>query len=76
MQNDYKKILKVEIDQKESKSNEIILNILDGVFEVFFYILKNPLDNFWWECISLVIQYSQLIIFTIDETVSNYFIKI
>ena len=76
MQNDYKKILKVEIDQKESKSNEIILNSLDGVFEVFFYILKNPLDNFWWECISLVIQYSQLIIFTIDETVSNYFIKI
>ena len=76
MQNDYKKILKVEIDQKESKSNEIILNILDGVFEVFFYILKNPLDNFWWECISLVIQYSQLIIFTIDESVSNYFIKI
>ena len=75
MQSDYKNILKVEIEKKESKTREKIQYILDGIYEVFFYILKDPLDNFWWECISLFIQYLQLIIFTIDEAVSNYFIK-
>ena len=75
MQIDYKNILKDEIDKKESKTREKIQYILDGIYEVFFYILKEPLDNIWWECISLVIQYLQLIIFTIDELVSNYFIK-
>ena len=71
MQSDYTNILKVEIVKKESKTKEKIQYILDGIYEVFFYILKEPLDNFWWECISIVIQYTQLIIFAIDETVSN-----
>ena len=37
--------------------------------------LKNPLDNLWWECISLIIQYFQLIFFVFDDTVSKYSFK-
>jgi hypothetical protein len=44
---------------------------------LFYFILKNPLDNIWWECISITIQYSQLLIFILDSTVSRkyYIIK-
>lgn len=75
MQNDGKKILKAEIIQKESKIELSIKNLLDGFFLIFYYILKDPLDNLWWECISIIIQYLQLIIFIVDEIVSLYFSK-
>ena len=74
MQNESKKILDAEIIKRESKIKSKIKELFEGFFYTFFYILKNPLDNLWWECISLIIQYLQLIIFILDETVS-FFIK-
>jgi hypothetical protein len=62
MQKDAKKILSGEIIKKPSKLKTFIKNFLDGFFSIFYYLLKNPLDNVWWECISLIIQYIQLII--------------
>jgi hypothetical protein len=70
MQKEAKKILSGEIIKKPSKLKTFIKNFLDGFFSIFYYLLKNPLDNVWWECISLIIQYIQLIILIIDETVS------
>ncbi len=64
-------ILKVEINEKEFKLIKIIEEFYEGLYSLFYLIMKNPLENFWWECISLTIQYSQLLIFIIDETVSK-----
>ena len=72
MENNNKNILHVDVFEKQSKAKEKIQSILDGICEIYFFILKNPLDNFFWECISLLIQYIQLIIFIFDETVSIY----
>ena len=76
MKNEYKNILRVEIIKKESKFKKIIKNIIDQIYEVFFNILKDPINNIFWECISLIIQYLQLILFSLDETVSYLFLKI
>ena len=65
-----KKLLNAEIIKKESKVK--IKEFLEGIYELFYLILKNPLDNFWWECFSILIQYIQLIIFTLDEKVSIF----
>ena len=75
MKNEYKNIIRAEVVKKESKYKKIVENIIDRIYEVFFYILKNPLDNIYWECISLIIQYLQLIIFVLDESVSIPFLK-
>lgn len=75
MKNEYKNIIRAEVVKKESKYKKIVENIIDRIYEVFFYILKNPLDNIYWECISLIIQYLQLIIFVLDESVSIQFLK-
>ena len=64
-----KKILKVEINKKESKLIQTIEDFYEGFNALFYLILKNPLDNFWWECISLTIQYAQMLIFIINGTV-------
>jgi len=65
-----KKLLNAEIVKRESKVK--IKEFLEGIYELFYLILKNPIDNFWWECISILIQYTQLIIFTLDEKVSIF----
>ena len=75
MQNDGKKILNAEIIKKESKIKSKIKDLLEGFFSIFYFILKNPLDYLWWESIRLIIQYLQLIIFIVDETVSLSFSK-
>ena len=75
MKNEYKNIIRAEVVKKESKYKKIVENIIDRIYEVFFYILKNPLDNIYWECISLITQYLQLIIFVLDESVSIQFLK-
>ena len=73
--NENKKILNAEIIKKESELIEKIREIFEGIYVIFYYILKDPLDNFWWECFSLFTQYAQLIIFTFDETVRiNFYI--
>ena len=71
MQTANKVLLNIEIIEKISKTKEKIQNIFNGIYELFFLIIKNPIDNIWWECISLIIQYMQLIIFVLDETVSK-----
>ncbi len=72
MQKENKKILSCQIVNKPSKLKLSIKNLLEGFFSIFYYLLKNPLDNVWWECISLIIQYLHLIILLTDETVSLF----
>ena len=67
-------ILKAEINEKEYKLIKKIEEFYEGSYSLFYLIMKNPIETFWWECISLTIQYSQLLIFIIDEKVSKNFL--
>ena len=73
MQNESKKILEAEIIKKESKLKLKFREIFEAFFSTFYFILENPLDNLWWEVISLIIQYVQLILFILDEAVSFFY---
>jgi hypothetical protein len=70
MNNENKAILKAEIIINESKFRKLLEEYMEGFYALFYLILKNPLDNIWWECISITIQYCQLLIFIINQTVS------
>jgi hypothetical protein len=67
-----KKIIKAKIGKNESKIFKKNEDFYEGFNALFYFILKNPLDNFWWECFSIIIQYIQLTIFTLDEKVSIF----
>ena len=71
MNDEDKGILKLNLEKKSSNFLKKLNEFYEGFYALFYFILKNPLDNFWWECISLTIQYSQLLIFIIDLTVSR-----
>ena len=76
MNNENKAILRAEIIKNESKFRKMLEEYMEGFYSLFYLILKNPLDNFWWECISITIQYAQLLIFIINQTVRIIFINI
>ena len=69
--NDNNAILKINLAEKESITSKFT-EFQNSLFIIFYYILKKPFDNFWWECISILIQYLQIFIFIIDSTVSIY----
>ena len=69
--NDNNAILKINLAENESITSKFT-EFQNSLFIIFYYILKKPFDNFWWECISILIQYFQIFIFIIDTTVSNY----
>ncbi len=71
MINEKKDILSAKINKKESKFNEKIKALHESFFALFYFILKNPFDNFWWQCISLSIQYAQMLLLILNSTVSN-----
>ena len=69
--NDNNAILKINLAENESITSKFT-EFQNSLFIIFYYILKKPFDNFWWECISILIQYLQIFIFIIDSTVSIY----
>ena len=46
-------------------------NLCEGLYDLFYLILQDPIENFWWEVMSLIFSYFQMIIYVIDETVSK-----
>ena len=71
MINEKKEILNVKINKKESTFNKKIKEVHESFFALFYFILKSPFDNFWWQCISITIQYAQVILLILTSTVSN-----
>ncbi len=70
MNNDNNGILKAKVGKNESKLLTKIEEYYEGFYLLFYLILKDPLDNFWWECISITIQYSQILVLVVNDTVS------
>jgi hypothetical protein len=42
---------------------------LENLFELFNYMLKEPFSNFWWEIVTLFLEYFNLLIYIADEKV-------
>ena len=65
-----KKLILAKMQQSDSYIQNRIRDCLESVFLVFHFILKNPLENFWWECISVIIQYADMFLYLTNKTVS------
>ena len=64
-----KKLIKAKIQKEDPKLKQKIETFLEGIFLFFYYLLKNPLKNFWFECISISIQYFDMLLYLVDRTV-------
>lgn len=42
----------------------------EGLYALFDFLLQDPIENFWFECFSVLLSYLQLISFVFNENVS------
>ena len=70
MKDEYQKLIKAKIQEKDSYFKQVIKNCLERIFLLFYYLLKNPIENFWFECLNISIQYFDMLLYLVDRTVS------
>ena len=63
-------LINIQLKEKSSKIIIIYKDFIEGIYALFCLLLDNPIENFWYECISMSLGYFQLLIYIIDETVS------
>ena len=62
--------VKVKLKNRKSKISEIYKNASESIYVLFDKILEDPVENIFYEFLSITLGYIQLIIYIIDETVS------
>jgi hypothetical protein len=63
-------LLKLDIKEKKSYLFSIITKVLESFYVLFDLILEDPLENFWYEIVGIVLGYIQILYYLIDKTVS------
>jgi hypothetical protein len=66
----------LDIKEKKSYLFSIITKVLESFYVLFDLILEDPLENFWYEIVGIVLGYIQILYYLIDKTVSELLIKI
>jgi hypothetical protein len=63
-------LLKLELKKEKSLIFNNINDIFECLYELYDLMLDNPIENIWYECLSIVISYFQLIALMFDKIVS------
>ena len=63
-------LLDIQFNQKISFFAKLYKEFIEGFYALFCFMLDDPIENFWYECISILLGYFQLLILIFDETVS------
>ena len=64
-------LLKLELKKEKSIIFNNINDIFECLYELYDLMLDNPIENIWYECLSIVISYFQLIALMFDKIVSK-----
>ena len=70
MLKDKNPLLNLNFKKQKQKLSNIFNYIFESLYELYDFILDDPLENFWFECFNIIISYLQLIVFIFDKTVS------
>ncbi len=65
-------LLQLKLKNEKTFIRKILHNILQSLYALFELILENPIENFWFEVLSIFICYIQIIMFIFNETVSQF----
>ena len=68
--NEKNPLLIIQLNKKVSKLSQFYKDFFEGLYALFFLMLDDIFENFWYECISISLGYFQLLIYILDETVS------
>lgn len=65
-------LLKLNLIENKFILSEICVKIFESFYKLFDIILEDPIENFWFEFLSIVMGYSQILYYLVDRTVSEY----
>ena len=65
-------LIKMKIEKEKSFLYNFIKSINESLYSLFDLILEEPYESLWYECVSIIFQYLQLIIYFFDKTVRRY----
>ena len=63
-------LLKLKLKNENMLISIIFNNIFEAFYALYDYLLQDPIENFWFECFSIILSYLQLISFIFGENVS------
>ena len=69
-------LLNFKVNKTFSRIKNFYTDFIEALYSLFCFMLDDPIENFWFECISILLGYFQLLIYIIDETVSLTFLLI
>ncbi len=70
MLKDKNPLLKIKFKKEKQRLSSIFNYIYESLYALYDLILDDPIENFWYECLNIIISYLQLIAFIFDKTVS------
>ena len=63
-------LLDIKIKKKRVVFIEFYNSFTKSLYSLFDLILKDPIENFWYECFDILLGYFQLIAFIFNSTVN------
>ena len=62
-------LIKLELKEGIPFITNILNEIYESLYALYDYILDNPIENIWYESISILLGYLQLISFSFNDIV-------
>ncbi len=64
-------LLHINIKEEELDIKKIMKYIFKSLYIIFDLILENPIENFWYEFMAIIIAYIQILFCLFEKTVSK-----
>lgn len=64
-------LINLNLEKKSIFISNSLTLIYEGLYELYRYILEDPFESFWFECIGIIIGYLQILLYLIDKTVNK-----
>ena len=64
-------LINLNLEKKSIVISNSLTLIYEGLYELYRYILEDPFESFWFECIGIIIGYLQILLYLIDKTVNK-----
>ena len=64
-------LINLSFEKKSMFISNTLELIYEGLYELYRFILEDPFENFWFECIGIILGYVQIILYLVDKTVNK-----
>jgi hypothetical protein len=64
-------LINLNFEKKSMFISNTLELIYEGLYELYRFILEDPFENFWFECIGIILGYAQIILYLVDKTVNK-----